>query len=67
MAPIHLTRQTSCPQCSSHSVRQSRRRGVVERIVCAVLQVLPYRCNDCDHRYFRLRPGGHRVRRHRHA
>jgi len=68
MDPIHFSQQKQCPQCSSHSIRQSRRRGLWERAVCAVLQVLPFRCDACDYRYFRRSDSSHpRMRRHRHA
>ena len=43
-----------CPRCGSHSVRRSRRRGAMERMVCALLGVSPFRCDECDHRYFRF-------------
>ncbi len=52
MGLLNSSEQKSCPRCSSHSVRKSRRRGIVERVACALLQILPYRCQECDHRYF---------------
>jgi uncharacterized protein with PIN domain len=55
MSPIYFNERTRCPHCSSRSVRRSRRRGKIERIVSAVFRVSPYRCEECDYRYFRWR------------
>ena len=41
-----------CPRCGSHLVRLSKRRTSVERVVCRLLFVRPYRCNDCNSRFF---------------
>ena len=41
-----------CPDCGSHLVRHSRRRTFVERIAFLLLLVRPYRCDDCDIRFF---------------
>lgn len=41
-----------CPSCGSKAVRESRRRGVLERIG-AIVGYLPVRCHDCGHRYRR--------------
>ena len=42
---------TSCPYCQSHEIHRSRLRGILERILAIVL-VRPYRCGDCDYRFF---------------
>jgi hypothetical protein len=39
-----------CPKCGSESVKRSRRRGFVERVVLWFLRVWPYRCEKCDTR-----------------
>jgi len=44
-----------CPECGGGVMHSSRRRGVVEKVLCGVLPIHPYRCNDCDYRFFRLR------------
>jgi DNA-directed RNA polymerase subunit RPC12/RpoP len=49
---LHSNEQKNCPRCRSRLVHKSRRRGILERVACALLQVLPYRCEECDHRYF---------------
>src|SRR5437879_3244154 len=56
---IHSSEQKKCPRCSSHLVHRSRRRGLVEKMAHALLQISPYRCDECDHRYFRWRYSHH--------
>ena len=46
--------RASCPRCGSGEVRRSARRNWVERAMSAAL--LPYRCEWCYQRYFRV-PG----------
>lgn len=48
----------TCPQCRSSSLMRSHRRNFVERFL-SIVQVLPYRCEDCNHRFFVLRRGQH--------
>lgn len=55
MGFIQLGEKNICPQCYGNSVRKSRRRGAMERILCALFLISPFRCEDCDHRYFRFR------------
>lgn len=60
-------RHMICPHCRSKHVHLSRRRNVIERIILAVAFVRPFRCEDCDLRFFRhslvpFRPG-HQQRR----
>jgi predicted RNA-binding Zn-ribbon protein involved in translation (DUF1610 family) len=43
-----------CPQCGSYLVRRSKKRTLVEYIVCRLLFVRPYRCDDCDIRFFKF-------------
>jgi hypothetical protein len=40
-----------CPECGSHYVRPSRRKGFVEVVVLRFLLLWPYRCNNCDVRF----------------
>ena len=42
----------NCPQCTSQRIHQSRRRGIMERIL-AMMFVRPFRCERCDLRFFR--------------
>lgn len=41
-----------CPVCTSASVRRSTRRGFVERIWFRLAFVWPYRCDECDSRFW---------------
>jgi predicted Zn-ribbon and HTH transcriptional regulator len=42
--------QRHCPECRSGFVRRSRRHGLWERLLSAVL-VYPFRCEDCNYRF----------------
>jgi len=53
---MQLGESRRCPQCESRKVHRSRRHGLLERIASAVL-ISPYRCDNCDHRFFRFRAG----------
>lgn len=41
-----------CPNCGSHHVRRSRRRGLREGFFLRMLLRAPYRCLGCGTRYF---------------
>jgi len=43
-----------CPLCHSERIHQSRRKGIVERILLAMIFVRPLRCERCDYRFFRI-------------
>jgi len=43
----------SCPKCRSERMHKSRRFGIIERKILAVILVRPFRCESCDHRFFR--------------
>ena len=43
----------NCPLCQSRRIHRSKRKGVLERTVLAMLLVRPCRCDSCDHRFFR--------------
>jgi hypothetical protein len=43
----------SCPNCESARIHQSRRKGIVENVIMALLFVRPFRCERCDQRFFR--------------
>jgi hypothetical protein len=52
---MHLTfakRVSECPVCESGAVRRSARKGFVERIWFRLAFVWPYRCDDCDCRFW---------------
>jgi hypothetical protein len=44
-----------CPRCDSDRIHRSHRRAFWERIVATV--ILPYRCEFCTLRFFRLKWG----------
>ena len=44
-----------CPNCQSTSCHRSRRSGAVEFILHTLFFTTPYRCEDCDARFFRRR------------
>jgi DNA-directed RNA polymerase subunit RPC12/RpoP len=44
-----------CPQCASQDTRRSERRGPFERVVLPLLYMRPYRCMDCDARFYARR------------
>jgi predicted Zn-ribbon and HTH transcriptional regulator len=43
-----------CPLCHSKRIHQSRRKGIFERMLLAMLFVKPLRCEQCDYRFFRI-------------
>ncbi len=42
-----------CPTCQSGRIHQSRRKGILERGILAVIFVRPFRCERCDSRFYR--------------
>jgi predicted SprT family Zn-dependent metalloprotease len=44
----------SCPKCRETSVRRSHRRLFLDFLYRSIGMV-PYRCNACEHRFFRFR------------
>ncbi|MGA8034724.1 MAG: hypothetical protein WB985_02020 [Candidatus Acidiferrales bacterium] len=40
-----------CPRCYSETVHRSRRRNTRDRVM-AVFSKRPYRCEDCDLRFY---------------
>jgi predicted Zn-ribbon and HTH transcriptional regulator len=44
-----------CPWCQSERTRRSKTRGFFEAFL-AKLSVKPFRCHDCDCRFFRTQP-----------
>lgn len=52
MLLIFAKRISECPVCESKSVRRSRRKGFVERVWFRLAFVWPYRCKDCNSRFW---------------
>lgn len=42
----------ACPQCQSKAIRRSMRRGMLETAILWLIPVRPFRCKDCDHRFY---------------
>jgi hypothetical protein len=43
----------TCPRCYSERIHRSKRRGIFERRVLSMVFVWPFRCENCDLRFFR--------------
>src|SRR5271170_8254930 len=41
-----------CPDCQCDQIRRSKTKGSVESLM-AFLRIRPYRCEECDYRFFR--------------
>ncbi|MFZ5586517.1 MAG: hypothetical protein ACOZHQ_11355 [Thermodesulfobacteriota bacterium] len=46
----------TCPRCGGDDVRRSMRVGGRERFVGRFTPWKPYRCRDCNHRFWALAP-----------
>jgi predicted RNA-binding Zn-ribbon protein involved in translation (DUF1610 family) len=44
-----------CPHCGSSEIFRSHRRNAVERYLLRAIHVRPFRCADCDARFYGLR------------
>jgi predicted RNA-binding Zn-ribbon protein involved in translation (DUF1610 family) len=53
--PTHGHQSHICPQCGSHRIHRSLRKGVQDLVLRRMLFQVPYRCEDCDHRFFGFR------------
>jgi hypothetical protein len=42
----------ACPRCGGKSIRRSHRVGFMERCLLRMSSVRPYRCLDCDRRFY---------------
>jgi hypothetical protein len=61
-----LSKSSVCPNCASHTIHRSRRKGLLEQVLHSVLFITPYRCGYCDERYFRFRRSIERVSKQPH-
>ena len=48
-----------CPSCGSARTRRSMRTGAQDWVRHNLLFKSPYRCQDCDHRFFGFRQPRH--------
>jgi hypothetical protein len=44
-----------CSNCDSTRIHLSRRKGFLEKVILAMIFVRPFRCEECDDRFFRWR------------
>ena len=49
---LHRLTTRACPRCECKSIRRSHRVGFTERYLLRVSFVRPYRCLDCDRRFY---------------
>ncbi len=54
-----------CPRCKSRATVRSKRRGIFELTLLGLLPVRPFRCRDCDCRFyswlFRVHPNSSKI------
>ncbi len=43
----------NCPECDSGRIRQSRRKGIAEKVFLTMISLKPFRCERCDFRFYR--------------
>jgi hypothetical protein len=41
-----------CPHCKSHNLRRSHRRGLWEGLILRIILRAPFRCGDCNKRFW---------------
>jgi hypothetical protein len=47
-----MSTKRNCPHCRSNETSQSHRRGTVERYLLALIGIHPFRCPNCDVRFY---------------
>jgi predicted Zn-ribbon and HTH transcriptional regulator len=52
---VHRDHPPQCPNCRSGRISRSRRKGFEEFLLHYFCFISPYRCRECDFRYFRYR------------
>ena len=50
---MKLDSKRPCPHCGSPEVFRSHRRGTVERYLLRAIGVRPFRCVNCNARFYR--------------
>jgi hypothetical protein len=56
---------SSCPVCATNGIYASHRRGFLERGPLSWIGVYPFRCGQCNARFYRFAPGAKRRRAER--
>ena len=49
---VEMQHRWLCPRCGGTNVRRSHRKGLFERAILSLLHLRPYRCEECDKRFF---------------
>jgi DNA-directed RNA polymerase subunit RPC12/RpoP len=49
---MHTLNKRACPHCNSLETSGSHRHESVERYLLRIIGMLPYRCFDCDARFY---------------
>jgi predicted RNA-binding Zn-ribbon protein involved in translation (DUF1610 family) len=52
---VSVEKSAKCPNCGSSTAYRSRRHGALEFFLHYVFFTSPYRCKDCEYRYYRSR------------
>jgi len=42
----------TCPNCGSRLTHRSKTKGILESVLLAIIFVHPFRCEECDSRFF---------------
>jgi ribosomal protein L37AE/L43A len=52
--PVRRVRRRDhlCPSCGSGAVDRTQRHGALERLYLTLANQRPYRCRECDHRFY---------------
>src|SRR5271155_2363430 len=56
-----------CPRCQSRATHRSKRRGTFELTILSVIPLRPFRCEDCDRRFYAFVSATDSVSRHSHS
>jgi hypothetical protein len=56
---------TCCPACGGHHFARAHAHGPIERFILPIVQIRPYRCTDCDDRFYSRRASGLKSKRDR--
>ncbi len=52
MSTLRRMTNRACPRCECKAIRRSHRVGFMERFLLRMSFVRPYRCLDCDKRFY---------------
>jgi len=49
-----ISKVSGCPICGSKKIRRSMRRTFYEKFFFRMILVCPFRCIDCNHRFYKF-------------